>query len=131
AWFRQRVWTFDYPRQEVIVHEQMPPCASDLLGLGFLETARGARLADYPRIQVEVDGSEHDLLFDTGATVSLTDGGYQALGGQGARERATSFIVRSVFERWRTEHPSWRVIEAADRLGNAPMIEVPEVWIGQ
>lgn len=44
--------------------------------------------------------------------------------------RRTSFIVESVFEQWREEHPEWRVLDHADRMLDTPMIEVPEVRIG-
>lgn len=131
AWFRDRVWAFDYGAQTLTLLDEPPRCDDGHEApLGFQEQD-GRRTASYPRIEVTVDGRPHDLLFDTGATVMLTDGGLAGLGGAGPRERATSFIVRSVFDRWRADHPDWPVIEAADRMADDPMIEVPQVTIGE
>lgn len=131
AWFRDRVWTFDYPAQRLELHADSIGCDDGHpVGLGFPEQD-GRRLTSYPRIQAAVDGQVFDLLFDTGATVMLTDAGLAALGDEGPAERATSFIVRSVFDQWRAAHPDWRVIEAADRMADDPMIEVPQVTVGE
>ena len=35
------------------------------------------------------------------------------------RERATSFIVDTIFKQWHTAHPDWRVIEKAETRTNA------------
>lgn len=130
AWFRDRVWTFDYRAQRLVLHPQPIGCDDgSAVPLGFPERD-GQRLASYPRVQVEVDGEVLDLLFDTGATVLLTEPGLAGLADDGPAERATSFIVRSVFDRWRRAHPDWRVIEDADRMAGDPMIEVPTLGIG-
>jgi hypothetical protein len=130
AWFRGRIWTFDYSAHTMSLQPSSVECDHEPVPLGFLLDDAGTRRASYPRIVVEIDGTEHDLLFDTGATVRLTERAHAELDGEGPRERATSFIVRSVFDRWRQEHPDWRVIEAADRMAEDPMIEVPSVRIG-
>ncbi|MEM7159031.1 MAG: hypothetical protein AAF799_39705 [Myxococcota bacterium] len=130
GWFRDRVWTFDYDAETLVLHEASLPCDGSLLPLGFAEY-EGRRTAHYPRVQATIDGRVHDLLFDSGATVLLTEPGLAGLNDGGPTERATSFIVRSIFERWRAAHPDWRVIEGADRMGGDPMIEVPEVTLGE
>ncbi|MCA9710860.1 MAG: hypothetical protein KDK70_33770 [Myxococcales bacterium] len=131
AWFRDRVWTFDYRDQALVLHPGSIDCDDgSAVPLGFLEQD-GRRVASYPRIQAEIDGTVHDLLFDTGATVLLTEPGLRGLADDGPVARATSFIVRSVFDRWRAAHPDWRVIEHADRMAGDPMIEVPAVTIGE
>ncbi|HEY2385166.1 MAG TPA: hypothetical protein VGK48_28660 [Terriglobia bacterium] len=58
--------------------------------------------------------------------VTLTDTARAALGG-GPVERATSFITKTVFDRWRAKYPDWRVPEHADKIDGkeVPMIEVP------
>jgi hypothetical protein len=78
---------------------------------------------------VAIDGDSLDLLFDTGATITLSDSALAALGDRGPPARGTSFITQSVFTRWRQWHPDWRVIERADRVLDMPMILVPEVTI--
>jgi hypothetical protein len=131
AWFRDRVWTFDYRAQTLTLHPGPVGCDDgSVVPLGF-PVQDGRRVGHYPRVQVEIDGRVLDLLFDTGATVLLTEPGAAALADDGPPERATSFIVRSIFDGWRRDHPDWRVIESADRMANDPMIEVPVVRIGE
>ncbi|MBN1206271.1 MAG: hypothetical protein JXB05_15245 [Myxococcaceae bacterium] len=131
AWFAMRVWTFDYPGGKLWWRARGDVPAVDerhRVPLGFRKSAMGARETHFPRIQLQVDGETLDLLFDTGATVSLTDKALQALGDGRPVARATSFITRSTFERWRQRHPDWRVIENADKvLPDSALIEVPAV----
>jgi hypothetical protein len=131
AWFGMRVWTFDYPGGKLWWRARGDVPQVDErhhVPLGFRMSAMGARETHFPRIQVQVDGETLDLLFDTGASVSLTDEARQALGDGRPAARATSFITRSTFERWRQKHPDWRVIENADKvLPNSALIEVPAV----
>ena len=132
SWFAGRVFTFDYAGKRLWLRSagDVPSVpAAHRLPLGLPRDAAGSPSSPYGRLQMQVDGATIDMLFDTGATVTLTDAAKQQLGGA-ATERATSFIIETVFARWRTAHPDWRVIDAADRgLGGAPMIEVPKVTI--
>lgn len=131
GWFKGRVWTFDYPgkRLELRAPGDLPRGETiKRVPVGFAKNDKGERAANYPRVDVQIDGLTIDVLLDTGATVKLADAARDALGG-GARERATSFIVRSVFEDWKKKHPDWRVIEAADATTGDPMIEVPAVGV--
>jgi hypothetical protein len=130
-WFANRVFTFDYAGKRLWFRSPGDvPAGSAVhrLPFGLRHDGNGAPSSAYGRIQMQVDGATLDMLFDTGATVTLTDAARQQLGGA-ATERATSFIIESVFDRWRTAHPDWRVIDAADKLGNAPMIEVPKLTL--
>lgn len=135
AWFANRIWTFDYPKQMLIRHKgELEKDAARGSGgrtvpLGFKTGERGQRLLNFPRIQVVVDGEKLDLLFDTGAMTFLTDGALAGIGSGKKPDRAASFITASVFERWRKKHPEWRVIENAERDSGEAMIEVPEVEI--
>jgi hypothetical protein len=74
-----------------------------------------------------VDGEEIDVLFDTGATIFLTDSGKKSLN-TSENSIGGSFIAKSVFEKWRSKHPEWRYFEKADKNGD--VIEVPQVTIG-
>jgi hypothetical protein len=133
-WFAERIWTFDYPARRLIVSDDghLPAVAAEhRIAVGFPRDDAGKPTSPYGRIQMTVDGETIDMLFDTGATVDLTDAALAALGGS-ARERATCFITKTVFDRWRAAHPAWRVIEGADRTMSdrpAPMIEVPELVV--
>lgn len=133
AWFKDRTWTFDYPGKRLLWRAPGDLPAHDAghqVALGFPHSAAGKRETNYPRIQVVIDGQTIDLLFDTGATVRLTDAARAALGDGGPARRATSFISTSTFERWRKRHPDWKVVEHADaNAGGEPMIEVPAVTV--
>ncbi|MBJ6765069.1 hypothetical protein JGU66_30265 [Myxococcaceae bacterium JPH2] len=133
AWFAGRVWTFDYPNQKLWLRApgDVPTVdASHRVSLGFPTNAEGARETNFPRIQIKVDGETLDLLFDTGASVLLTQGAQDALADGRPADRATSFITRSVFERWHQHHPEWRVVEDADRrVPHSSLIEVPSLEV--
>ena len=131
SWFADRVWLFNYPAQTLAqVEGPAPSLAPEHRSpLAFQTDSAGRRTTHFPRITAVVDGDTLDLLFDTGATTTLSDSALAALGDGGPARRATSFITRTVFERWQAAHPDWRVIKGADAIGNAPMIEVPRVTI--
>lgn len=133
-WFGGRVWTFDYPRRQLLIRAtgDLPKQkAAHRVSLGFKNDNDGKRAINFPRIQVEIDGEILDLLFDTGAMTTLSDAAHSALNDNRAKVRATSFITASTFEKWRKRHPDWRVIEQADEIGKLrePMIEVPKIKI--
>lgn len=132
-WFVGRVWMFDYPRRSLALLPTRPASGvrtQHLVPLGFKVDSIGERTRHFPRIRVAVDGDSLDLLFDTGATASLSDSArviLAAWGLDGPAERGTCFIAESVFRRWRARHPDWRIIERADLAFGThwPMIEVP------
>lgn len=133
AWFRDRTWIFDYPGKQLLLRAPggVPTRdAAHMVSLGFPKNPAGERAANFPRIQVKIEGVTLDLLLDTGATVSLTDKALAALADGRPAVRATSFIVRSIFDGWHAQHPDWRVIDDADQgVAGSPMIEVPRVSV--
>lgn len=132
GWFAGRVWTFDYPGQRLLVHDTVDRASvADHIEmkLGFRSNAGGSRQTNYPRMQIVVDADTLDMLFDTGATTLLTPEAVQALGDGGPDIRATSFITASTFDRWRTRHADWRMIENAERGSGMAMIEARDVVI--
>ena len=136
-WFADRVWVFDYPRQSLMVLHggaARTDTRAHSVPLGFQRDSAGRRTAHFPRIRIAVNSDSLDLLFDTGATVNLSDSARAVLaawGAAGPAERGTSFIGQNVFDRWRTRHPEWRVIERADVTFKTPMpmIEVPHLSV--
>lgn len=130
-WFADRVWVLDYPGRRMgllqgPISDATPGARAPL---GFQTDSLGARTTHFPRLRVEIDGDSLDLLFDTGATIHLTDAGRAALGPGAPAAIGGSFITESVFRRWRERHPEWRVVEGGDRTLDMPMIEVPRVSI--
>lgn len=128
AWHAGRRLVFDYPAGTLteLAPESPLPAAAASLPLGFKSDDEGARQLDFPRLSATVEGEPIELLFDTGATVTLTDTALEALGG-GPRERATSFVVATRFDAWRAAHPQWRALEAAEAGTGSAMLEVPAV----
>ena len=132
AWFRDRVWTFDYARGQLKLHTVGPRATDPIhsVELGFPVDRRGHRETNFPRVQIKVDGESMDMLLDTGATIALAPAALLQLADRGPRTRATSFIVRTIFDRWRRKHPDWPVIDRADSRVGEPMIAVPKIVIG-
>jgi len=131
GWFAGRVWTFDYPGKRLLwrAPRDLPP-HSPAEDVAF-NMPHGPRAQSYGRITVTLDGKPIDLLFDTGATLRLSPSAVEALHDGAPADRATSFIVKSLFDAWRARHPDWRVIERAERGADPePIIEVPRVVIG-
>lgn len=132
AWFKGRVWTLNYPERRLELR-----AAGDLprgervkrVPVGFLKNDKGERGANYPRIDLQIDGVTIDVLLDTGATVKLTRDATATLADGRPAERAASFMVRSVCDAWRAKHPDWRAIDAADSATGDAIVEVPAVGL--
>ena len=133
-WFSGHAFSFDYPARTLTLLDhgtpEVPP--EHRLAVGFPRNDAGKVASPYGRIQMIVGGETLDMLLDTGADATLTDSAREALGG-GPVERATSFITKTVFNRWRAKHPDWHVIEHADQLPDknedaAPMIDCARSW---
>lgn len=129
-----RIWTFDYPGQHLTLQgaSWRPPADAHSVPLHFPVDNEGHFESGFARIVVHVGGNPLSALLDTGATGYPTPAAATAEGGT-ATVRATSFITTSQLDRWHKAHPSWHVVENADRLKakGKPMraIEVPEVEI--
>lgn len=132
AWFADRVWTFDYESELLLLHGSAPGSeyGERVAELGFKTDSTGARLLSFPRISVVVDGDKLDMLLDTGARVDLTVGALSVLADGGTATRATSFITTEVMDRWLGRNPEWSVVEDADeRVQGMRLIEVPTVQV--
>jgi hypothetical protein len=129
-WFADHVWTWDYPHKKLILRPpSWHPSNARPLQVTFKTDKSRNRLSDFPRIVVRVDGEELPMLYDTGATTILTPGALEAVADKSPALRSTSMIAHSTFERWRTRHPDWRIVDDAQVATHARMILVPEVEI--
>lgn len=129
-WFGDKRWRFDYAEGKLysvdsIDWQALP--ASHTVGLGFMTDSTGQALTHFPRLDIVVDGDTVSTLLDTGAKISLSDGAAAAMGQKG--DVAGSFIISTLFDRWRHDHPEWRVIEGGDANLEMDLIEVPEVTV--
>lgn len=132
TWFANKILKLDYLKCEMgYANNDSKYLVTDYqsLPISFKQDSNGKRLFSFPRIEATIDGEPLDFLFDTGATVNLTDKALDILGSENGSVRGTSFITRSVFEKWRKLHPDWPVIEEADHFDNQSMIQVPKVEI--
>jgi hypothetical protein len=127
--FMGKSWTIDYPGRKVWVNtplnrtDQMRP---GMESIGFKKNESGEKIFGHPSMQIVVDGDTIDVLFDTGATIILSDNGKKALHTD-KKTIAGSFIASSVFDKWRTRHPEWKYFEKTDRSND--VIEVPGITI--
>ena len=134
AYLSSFIWTFDYPEQRLILEPPtwQPDGLAKHVPLLFIHNSAGERASDFPAIILKIDGESLPLLLDTGATAMPTSAGQAAqhlptVNGIGV----TSYITRSLLERWHARHPEWRVISNGDRLlPNTRLIEVPNVELG-
>ena len=128
--FMGKAWTMDYIHRKIWVNT---PLASREEGnpgvqrIGIRKDSKGKPTHGHPSMYIEVDGEKIDVLFDTGATIILSDNGKKALN-TADKTIGGSFIAVSVFEKWHKEHPDWKVYEKADM--SRDIIEVPKVNIG-
>lgn len=70
-----------------------------------------------------------DFLFDTSATTFASDSALRKKDDKLPSTLGTSFISKSQFEKWRSKHPDWKVIEKGEKFTNAFYIQVPDVTI--
>ena len=130
-WFGGRAWTFDYASGSLAYGEssaKLPPPHS--IKLGFQLGDSGERSESFASVVATVDDVAYPFLFDTGATIRLSQEAAEAMGVPGVSECGTSFIVSTLFDAWRTAHPDWKVIKGADlNGGGASAIQVPQVTI--
>src|SRR6185503_1750500 len=103
--------------------------AAHRVKLGF-QSENGNHTTHFPRIAVEVDGEKLELLFDTGATSTLTPEALAAVADGGPAERGSSFITRSTFDRWRQKHPDWTVATAGELGTKMDLIRVDKLKVG-
>ena len=135
--FMNHCWTFDYLNERVILHNEceIDPSSEHSQKIRFKKEPKGSKMYGHPSMNLYIDNQEIPGLFDTGATCHLSEKAQKAIAPQD--RIGGSFIAKSVYEKWKTRHPEWRVIEGGDQvpMGNrtfsADMIEVPMVIIGK
>jgi len=130
GFFMGKSWTIDYPNQEIWTNT--PLGAKDLSNpdvqkIGLKKNEQGSVVFGHPSMEIIVDGEPIDVLFDTGASFVLSDQGKKLLNTQ-TETMSGSFIASSIFERWKKNHPDWKIYPASDL--DRDIIEVPVVKVG-
>ena len=133
AWFRNRTWTFDYANEQLLYHK---PGELDISARSYVESLYdknewGEKAHHYPAVHAVIEQDTLRFLFDTGATLILTDAAYAALNDGLPQRRGASFMASTRFDLLRERYPTWTVIEAADSVNYEPLLEVPEIIIAR
>lgn len=128
-WHAEKIIDFDYLNSTISVLDSLPETsAMHRLPLGFQKGENGQYTTAFPSMDIQVDGETLPMLLDTGASATPSDAAKRVLNST-SKTVATSFIVASVFDAWRTKHPDWQVIENGCVYSGADMIEVPSIDI--
>ncbi|MGS0690430.1 hypothetical protein [Shewanella sp. 30m-9] len=130
-WHAEKIIKFDYINKRMSVYNSIDNVGIEqfhCLKLGFQKDDEKYTTA-FPSIEIKVLDTILPMLFDTGATARLSTEAKVILENNSS-EIGTSYIVSSIFDKWRNENPKWQVIKNADLLSGEPMIKVPEVQIG-
>lgn len=128
--FINHAWIFDYHAGKILMNTPLRENSEDknMQKLNFKRDKSGNKQFAHPRMTLSIDGDKFDMLFDTGASLILSEVGKVGL--QTSRMSvAGSFIAKSVFDNWLQRHPDWRVIKKGELTGS-DLIEVPQVQIG-
>lgn len=125
--FMRRAWTIDYINQQIWVNTPLQAGQPGVQKIGFKKNSRGENVYGHASTTMEVDGEVLDMLFDTGATMMLSENGKKLLNTTN-NTIAGSFIAASVFDKWHSKHPDWKYYEKTDH--DADAIEVPKVKLG-
>ncbi|MEO6582755.1 MAG: hypothetical protein ABIO05_00430, partial [Ferruginibacter sp.] len=99
----------------------------DIQPVQFKKDRQGLKRFGHPSMKIVVDGEIIDVLFDTGATFLLGENSKPVFGDKIAA--GGSFIAKSIFDIWHSQHPDWRVIQKGE-ISGADLIEVPQVKVG-
>jgi hypothetical protein len=132
SWFAQRTWRFDYTRGQLtwMANGTLPETAPDhRVDLVPVDGERGDPQSGKMMLPVIVEDDTLSMLFDTGASLALTDEAMEMLNDGRPAVREGSHIANRIYQRWRREHPEWRYLENAVYDGQAHLIEVPEVEV--
>lgn len=121
SWFVRRRWLFDYPQATL-------RCNAALRSSAWLPVELHANR--YPRVRVGIAGATMPASFDTAASVALAPEAVRRFGDALPAVRATSFVKRSLFERWQTDNPDWPTLRNVGIVASIDAVRVPNVALG-
>lgn len=135
--YMSHCWTFDYLNRKVSINSNCKLDVNDenVQIVGLKKDSLGIKLNGHPSIYMSVEGEDIPMLFDTGATIELSQSAREQL--DRGKEIGGSFIARSVYEKWRKNHPDWKIIEGGNILPDGgqiyklDLIQVPLVKLGE
>ncbi|HEX8805837.1 MAG TPA: hypothetical protein VF741_02765 [Candidatus Aquilonibacter sp.] len=132
-WLDGHTWTWDYLQRQLWLRApgDVPSVGADHVVTLHFQTSNGEHTTGFARIEAAIDGTTYSLLLDTGATTEVSAAAQKA-GNFPDAPFATSFISKSIADRWHAAHPDWPYIPDAetDTPWHAAMIQVPSVTVG-
>lgn len=148
-WFAGCRWVLDYLNEEIYAYlpaqssvnrqdeerfgkklkqEAAPSVEGHTIPIFFRDES-GEEKFHLARLQVVIQSDTLCLVLKTGSHVQLPDAVRTELQHPDYLFPA-GMISESIFQRWRSEYPDWKVYPAADTHYGSDMIQVPEVQIG-
>ncbi len=133
--FMGKSWTFDYLHRQVWVNTPLLPTEANKPGvqkLGFKKNLNHENIYGHPSLTIEVNGEPIDVLFDSGATMVLSKEGKKVFNTT-EKTKGASFIAKSIFDKWRKDHPDWKYYKGADYRNDvieAPLIKIAGLEVG-
>ncbi len=130
SFFMGKSWTIDYIHQKIWVNTPLTEKDKSyqyVQKIGFKKNSNQENIFGHPSMTIEVNGEIIDVLFDTGASIILSENGKKQLN-TNSKTIGGSFIAKSIFDKWRKEHPEWKYYPKSDMDND--VIEVPIVKIG-
>lgn len=130
-WHAEKIVRFDYPGKSMSILDgihELDTTGFNKVKLGFQKDHNNNYTMAFPRMEIEVSGRKHQMLFDTGATSILTEAAIKQTKNTG-KLFGTSFMAASVFDQWRVQNPDWLVVEKGEAYSGSSLIRVPVISI--
>jgi hypothetical protein len=118
-WFAGRVWELNFARGSMAMLSRALDADAANVPVRFA----GGNF--YPRVTLAVGGEAVPTSFDIAASIAIRKAGRPS-----SDVVATSFVSRSLFAQWKTEHPDWAVARNVSSTPGIDRITVPQVGAG-
>lgn len=127
--FAGKIWHFDYPMKRLSYCRSANITKAFSTIPMFFKESEGKRASHQPRIEIEIEGTKLQVLFDTGATSLYSTEAAKNIGLKRSFT-SSSFIRASVAKNWIAKHPDWKVIKGGEKFsGGGDLIQVPQMKI--
>ena len=132
TWFAMRTWTINFSEETFYVQPTDEKARNidpgEIIPVAFAEED-GERRYHFARLPVIIGGDTLSLVLKTGSNIILDERGKEQLNHPDHIFPA-GLISEDHFEKWRNEHPEWKVFDEVDINYGGDLIRVPEIQIG-
>jgi hypothetical protein len=130
TFFAPHIWIFDYPGKTLSFCSDLPGAKEFTSVPAYFKKTGKVKDTAQARLVVEIEGTQHSILFDTGATSFYSEEAQKKIGTE-ERINPSSFVRESVANQWSRMNPGWKKIYHGDFFGGGGyLIEVPSIKIG-